>query len=938
MFDDKNIDIFGSREEIRNQLVEYAKEYMELENIDLYKTSFVSYIINILSILSANQMYYTSSIYKEFFFIEAQLEESVYNLAKWIGYDISPATPANVDVLFMIPLGFPDPDVTLSLPNDFKVYANDIPFRINTQYTLNAKIRGSDSVRSEIDDMINNGITTRILNNNVITVQDPNGFYYPVQLYLPTDGADAQARFLLPFVQSQESLSSFQIPLDLEYYQFYNKKLSNITGQISSIKVYVFPSNISLPSGTSIQDIDTVVEFYDTFTTSQLADHEWTESEAGIYTLSQSDKKYVWTPYSNEIEITFGNGVLGMQPPRDSFVFVILDTTIGADGNIIPGSITSGDRIFYQSEGGQVQKVTYGVTNPNSATNGSDLPSLSEIKSNAITNLRSRHRLVSDSDYSDFETIVPNLPLQGTKPILKRSDLKINEFMLFSELIYNNVNSGDPEIVPTRNIVFPTDATSVPTFYIPRGTSPSGEFSPFETLFGMEIDLTSSSAKYDYVVRSADVTSSLEIANHEYNSKAYIQIPLINFSADVDPSDPSIVTVSVLANCNHIPTPDITQFRCKITSNWDGDINLMTTDLDPDDPQIIRSFTYDYINFTDFPTGEVSFQFDIEGYIPYDLVTAADKAALGWGATEEITKPSAWLPILIYSAQVIVRKDLSEFMYSSVSWNTMDEYFIHNVPVILSEYLVQPEFDAQNFETVVLQKLISNISVNRYRMLTDFVNVKFPDTTGLLTNMLYNPISKTIISRSQTSIPIAPLVNDTYIINGTEGTDPLGNDWSDYKNYLAKWNGTKWLLTEPEFDEFIIIDNPYETDPDQGKKLIYSGKSWMEPIFNIPFTISLKIRKDPNVATTSGAIVSNIRTALIDGLAGKLGLNVDIDKSEIISIVRGVSGVQYAEILQPEIDIRFKFDIDDLSQSELLDYTPQLVAFVEETIQITVVT
>ena len=284
MFDDQNVDIFGSREEIRNQLIEYAKDYMELENVDLYKTSFLSYMINILSILSANQMYYTSTVYKEFFFIQAQLEESVYNLAKWIGYDIPTAVPSTVNVLLKMALGFQDNDVNIVFPSNFKVYANTTTFRLNTGFSLSANMT---DVQSEIADMIHNGVTTRILNNSVVTVQDTDGFYYPVQIVIPTGGEvgdDAKAKFLLPFIQSEENLESFQIPLDLEFYQFYNKKLTDIVGQISDINVYVFPEGYA--AAGELLAIDNVIDFYENISAEDRATYLWQKSEAGLYTLS----------------------------------------------------------------------------------------------------------------------------------------------------------------------------------------------------------------------------------------------------------------------------------------------------------------------------------------------------------------------------------------------------------------------------------------------------------------------------------------------------------------------------------------------------------------------------------------------------------------------------------------------------------------------------
>ena len=54
------VNIYGSRERIRSELLENAKKYLQLEGIgeNIYKTSLVSYIVETLSILSANQLFY----------------------------------------------------------------------------------------------------------------------------------------------------------------------------------------------------------------------------------------------------------------------------------------------------------------------------------------------------------------------------------------------------------------------------------------------------------------------------------------------------------------------------------------------------------------------------------------------------------------------------------------------------------------------------------------------------------------------------------------------------------------------------------------------------------------------------------------------------------------------------------------------------------------
>jgi hypothetical protein len=272
---DSSINIYSSREQIRNQLASYLQLYLGLENVDLYKTSFVSYIIDMLSILSANQLFYSSTVYKEQFFLQAELMESVYNLAQWIGYTPTGATPSQVQAYFTIPLNFSDQQVTINIPNDFTIKANTIEFTLNSQYSFSAN---TDEVHAEIESMEQKGITVEILQNRIVTVTDSNGFSYPVQL--STTGTNGQASFLLPFTQVKQTLVSTQIPQNLQFYQFFSNLFTDINSQISSQKVYVVPPTVVLPPGIKITDIDSIDKFNLYLTTDQQEEYEWSESQA----------------------------------------------------------------------------------------------------------------------------------------------------------------------------------------------------------------------------------------------------------------------------------------------------------------------------------------------------------------------------------------------------------------------------------------------------------------------------------------------------------------------------------------------------------------------------------------------------------------------------------------------------------------------------------
>ena len=86
MFDRNNIDIFSSRDQIRNQIIEYAKNYLQLENVDLNNANYLGFLVNILSVLTSNLIYFNSSVSREFFLTKALQKESVLNLSSMLGY------------------------------------------------------------------------------------------------------------------------------------------------------------------------------------------------------------------------------------------------------------------------------------------------------------------------------------------------------------------------------------------------------------------------------------------------------------------------------------------------------------------------------------------------------------------------------------------------------------------------------------------------------------------------------------------------------------------------------------------------------------------------------------------------------------------------------------------------------------------------------------
>lgn len=871
--DTKAVDILTSREGIRSQLVEYAKSYLELENVDLYKTSFVSYIINTLSILAANQLYYTSSIYREFFLTEAQMAESIYNLARWIGYNPEEASPASANIMLTIPLTFKDNDVSFVIPSDYIVKAGDIPYTISNSVVVNADM---PNIRSEVELMRSQGTAVQVLENKSVTARSPSGYQYPVVI----DSSNNTASFLVPFKQYETVEFNFQVPSDLEFYQFWSFKIE-YDGMPWQVEVYEEVSGRQPGSGDDV-----------TYEKLDQAENNT------LYTMTETEKKYVYITSVNSMEIFFGNGVIGKQPTAGHKIKVILYLTKGEDGRVISSTLTDPDRLYYKyiDSGTGTQKtlpIKITTTNPAPAEGGTNIPSTSTIKSRAIANLRSKKRFVSEDDYNDIEEIVPNTPLSDSKPILKRSDIKVNEIMMFTKLKFQD------EICPTRNVVLTADSTSIINSYIPSGTVTAINNEQYETMFDMRIDNLTQVAEYEYTVNEIDVTPSLE-SSSDYARYCYIVIPSITVT------NPTGRNIDITCNVSNVQD-EVYDFECSMKTGWDSKTYAMATEYDTESPPNIVSFYYRYSDYLDISPGSQRFTFYITGMVPKERIA---------GATQDERKT-----IATYQANCLIRKDLSDYMMSIIT----DMTSIHNVPVIKSSYL--EEVDRPLFELVTIQSLINNINMNSKRMLTDFINVKFCNTTGIIDNMQYNSTTiDDVISKSLIDVPDDPEEGDRYIVNGTESLE-----WANHKNKIAQYRSTgSWTFTSPSTGNFVYI-------VDEGLKYYWIGYEWFLPRFNIPLQLDARITKDSSYPISSSSLIENIRSELLNEFSTSFGLDVNIDRSRIIRTIRSVNGVLYVDLIKPKCDIRFKYEIpNELTQDELLDYTPCLICFTSDSISITI--
>ncbi len=824
--------IFISRDQIRDQFITYAKEYLELDGVDLAKSSFLSYIINILSTMTGNLIFYQSSTFKEFFLTKSQLPEAIYNLSAGIGYSPKYATAANVDSLITLPLSFTDNNVT------FEISKNSI-FKTSDNINFVSKYK----------------IIVNILNNSSVTVkiEDEDKTYDSIP-YIDTSVTPSNLSFIVPLTQNNINEQEFQIDSDIPTFQFITIDVPT-ENQVSTIKVEV------KNPGSSSWDIYT--------------------SFSSLYLMKNTDKGFVFRKSPDGIRLYFGNGLFGTQPVPGGTVLVTIYETSGINGNVISATIKNGPKLYHQDNLGKIKNINYSVTNVSPAINGSDEESLEEIRSNSIANLVSMSRLVSEPDYKNLNTIAPKAPISNNSlAILKRSDVVSNEIILFSQILFAS------NIVPTKNIKY---QVSLSTTEIERGTIIQIDSIDYITPYKITIDPYNETSYYEYTLYEIEqVPSLIKTYGQEYNL--------------------------IINNLIVKKTGNVVNFDLNYQST-ELDANLLTCKL-----LIVKNgVTYNMLN-TYIPPNLIKFNISIS---PYTIIPEGQQTIYF-----TIQHPTLGL-ISQYSSTFAIRHDLSDFTASN-TFTDSTSIIIYDIPVIQKSYY--DSIDQKSFETQVLQNMLSTLDFSKYRMLTDFVNFKFTNTTGLMKNMTMN---KTTIldvidfNPNRNSIPISPTIGDRYIVSGLEG-----GSWDNQKNKIATFldstSSIQWSFTQPSSDDIV-------KETTNNKKYIYTASGWIIPEYTIPLIIELEVFKESTYFGSDSKLINLVKESLLSEFSSRFGSNISLFRSEIVKNVQIIDGVNHCRVIKPESNIFFNYDINELTNDQLLEYTPEYVYFTADEISVKVI-
>ena len=736
--------IFMSRDQIRAQICEYMKDYLELENVDLTKSSFLSYLINIISTLTSNLLFYEGSIYKEFFLTKAQLPESVINLSAFLGYDIVKAVPADASVTMNVPLGFSSNSVKFQIPKYFNFYTDVCSFM--TTYTTYIEIINNVDIKIEAD-------------------FDSYRYRIPYTYIDTTDGGPA-FKFDLPVLQQKIVPDIKYIDADIKDYQFPEVIVDvDNTQQLFKTNIYVTPPDTTTPTSDFI-------EYY-------------TEYQS-LYLIPLSERGYVSRKTQEGRRITFGNGLVGVQPKGGSKVDINSYLTLGASGNVPSGTIIRGDKVYCTIDN-QTFLIEYTCINTVPGENGADEESMDEVRSNSIKSLVSMDRFVAEQDYKNANVILRGTPFgNNSLAILKRSDVRCNEVQVYTTLLYQD-STNAVEIVPTINASY-SNVTLTPSERIPKYTEIISDGTSYLTMFDMKPDVINTVAIYEYVLNSISLEPSL--VNTERQSYYGIELGKMDVSIDSTSN-----VASFILNYNSVTIDPTAACSLKIPA--------LTKEYIMDHDPIQKTFTLTFSPYTLFPDGLVDIILDVESIE---------------------TKAS-------YEVSLTLRRDLFDTMQSNLTYDTTSNTLIvFDIPVIQTDYY--RSLQAPNtFESNCLQKLVNNTYFENHRMLTDFVNLKFANTFGSLVNMKYNIAHKPPVIDFVFNYPIDSTTGYKYIIS----SDPVV-DLMDYKGYYLTKLDTGWKLERPSTNDVV-----YVTQRDQ--KYIFNGSSWIIPLFKIPLQIKIEAFK-----------------------------------------------------------------------------------------------
>jgi hypothetical protein len=257
----------------------------------------------------------------------------------------------------------------------------------------------------------------------------------------------------------------------------------------------------------------------------------------------------------------------------------------------------------------------------------------------------------------------------------------------------------------------------------------------------------------------------------------------------------------------------------------------------------------------------------------------------------------------------------------------VSKIIVYDVPVILKSYY--DSIDKKAFELNIIQKLLKSATFSKYRMLTDFVNLKFANCYGTMRNMQYNRVTQEdVLDMNLKQVPSSGIVGDRYIVSGAEG-----GSWQGKKDMIAQLEqvtpAMQWSFIQPKVDDIVYVQS-------KEKKYVFGDLGWVVPEFTIPLKISLELVRESLSPVSEVLLIPTVKETLVESFKSRFGIQKSLFRSEIIDVCHNINGVEHVRLIEPKCNIFYNYSLEDLSEQELVEYVPEFLYFTESDITVTV--
>ena len=437
--------------DVKEQLVELAQDYFNLDEIDTYESGFMGYLIQALTYLTSDVLYQNAFAYNEAFLNRALLRSSVTNIATQLDYKIKSAIPASGTLTIAVPINLNEL-TSIKISAGTNISADDIPYKVYNTYYIKQN---------------SNGLHVTSYNPDTGIVE---AIPYNIEMY------DGQVTVVFGIQIWQINIYTYDFTFDNPtLYQFYKTSFTGFEGEVYKVLVEV--------------------------------EEEKYKEVASIYQSGFDSREYemdIMSIEDNEYKVTlkFGNGIYGYQAKNGAEGKVTIYTTLGAKGNISSGVARFDERLIntLNPSEGELQVLS---NNSLAIQNGKDAETLEEIKKHTIESISAAKRLVTEGDYKGYAGVT-GLTNIIAMPMLNRRDVVGNDIT-----IYNALYDDDYKLVPTASIPVRMDSSNS---YITKGSEIIGfdgntYCCPFDIFYDDSYDVPTT--QYIYNLASTSVAPIL---------------------------------------------------------------------------------------------------------------------------------------------------------------------------------------------------------------------------------------------------------------------------------------------------------------------------------------------------------------------------------------------------------------------------------------------